>query len=84
MNEQKKLVVEERRRTNVSISFNELFDWMQELVLEQQYIDQELHSEHTGITAVENEDTITKAFEDCELDFDVEPDVTEPESAENQ
>ncbi|KAI9488091.1 hypothetical protein BDB00DRAFT_849955 [Zychaea mexicana] len=29
MNEQKKLVVEERRSANVPISFNEIFDWMQ-------------------------------------------------------
>lgn len=45
---------------------------------EQKQVDQELHSEHTGITAVENEATIAKAFEDCELDFDISPEATEP------
>ncbi|KAG1441747.1 hypothetical protein G6F56_011350 [Rhizopus delemar] len=88
MDEEKKLVVEEKRSANVPICFDEIFDFMQVfeliaylqvLVLEQEQVDKILRSEHTGITDVGNEEIISNAFADCKLDFEVDLNATEPE-----
>lgn len=53
-------------------------------MLKQEQVDRILRSEHTGITDVGNEEIISKAFEDCKLDFEVDLNATEPGLAGEQ
>ncbi|KAI8364561.1 hypothetical protein BD560DRAFT_491163 [Blakeslea trispora] len=71
MNEELKLLVEEKSCATIPICFDEVFELMQifklELVIEQEQVDKMLRSEHAVVTDIGSQEIVSEAFEDSEL-----------------